>query len=110
MADEQGDKEPQSDRILENEDGTIVVRLIRPVKVDGEEYSRVTIREMTGRQQRLTEKASDGEQGTLTMDIANELSDPAGIADLTRCQQDLTNVMEATLMQVGKFQESGAPS
>lgn len=110
MTTEQEQTQQDHEQIEENSDGTILVRLKRTVTIGREPYERVTIRELTGRQMRRIEGAQDNASAAAIMDVANELSDPPGIADMVRCQQDLTAIMEATTRQVGKFTQTGEPA
>lgn len=90
-------------RIIENSDGTLIVRLVEPVKLRGETVERVTLRRIRARDVRLY--ADDGGLVTTSqvLDLAMAITTPSGVADELLCEADLQAVMEATVRLARKF-------
>lgn len=96
-------------RILENSDGTLIVRLLQPITVGGETHERVTIRRVTGRIARSTiyDGLDENGGGSVTLpkliDLANALSAPSNAADDVLCEADVLALATAAAKQLGKF-------
>jgi hypothetical protein len=90
------------DRLVENDDGTIIARLLEPIKVGKEIFERVTIGRVKGRTARLIYEGELADVGRL-MDLANALSSPAGAADECLCDEDVGALIAAASRQAGKF-------
>ncbi|HLS32164.1 MAG TPA: hypothetical protein VK039_01115 [Brevibacterium sp.] len=95
------------ERIIENSDGTIVVKLVEPVRLRGDTVERVMLRRLRAKDMRLY--IDDGGIDTLTklVDVACAIASPEGIVDELLCQADVTAVLRATSEIVGKFHGSG---
>lgn len=90
-----------------NDDGTIVVELGTPAKVNGEPHSRVTLRKMQSRDVRHFEVDGGGNLkldgvGAL-MDFAASLSTPSAAVDSLESQEDLQAIIDAAQEQLKKY-------
>lgn len=102
MADE------QHERLLENADGTIVIRLRKSAKLGGEEHDRLTVHEFTAKLLPKLEKMhqSGGEPSLEAMlELAEDLSTPKGIVGELRSHADVELVVDAVNRQAGKYQD-----
>ena len=95
----------------ENRDGSAIVKLARPLELDGRQLSRLTIPALTGRHLRkvpwsYTKPATLGEVATFAADVI----EPEGALDALPAK--LANDLAAeVLIRLGKSQATGeAPS
>lgn len=91
------------ERLTENADGTIIVTLERPTKIDTEPCERVTVRPMRGREMRLYADEGALKRVTGLMDLADALSTPTGAVDACLCEADVNALVTAAVRQLGKF-------
>lgn len=90
-------------RIIENSDGTLIVRLVEPVKLRGETVERVTLRRIRARDARIYLDEGGLNTNALMLDLASSIAVPNGIVDELLCHADMLAVVEATVRLVGKF-------
>lgn len=90
-------------RIIENSDGTLIVRLVEPVKLRGETVERVTLRRIRARDARIYIDEGGLQQNSQMLDVASAITSPSGIVDELLCHADLLAVASATSRLVGKF-------
>lgn len=90
-------------RIIENSDGTLIVRLVEPVKLRGETVERVTLRRIRARDARIYLDEGGLNTNALMLDLASSIASPSGIVDELLCHADMLAVVEATVRLVGKF-------
>lgn len=90
-------------RIIENSDGTLIVRLVEPVKLRGETVERVTLRRIRARDARIYLDEGGLNTNALMLDLASSIAAPSGIVDELLCHADMLAVVEATVRLVGKF-------
>lgn len=89
----------------ENADGTIIVRLSRPVMVAGEEVSRLTVGAVKVRHHRLAR-----DQRFATDAYADALVRPEGAVGELETDRDYMAVLVAVERQLGKFRGAGDSS
>lgn len=89
-------------RIVENADGTLIVKLLEPITFDGTELSRVTIQRVKVRHARATRHAERETEA-----YAEQLLLPAGVLDELAAEADYLAVMRATERALGKFRAAG---
>lgn len=94
-------------RIIENSDGTLIVRLVEPVKLRGETVERVTLRRIRARDARIYLDEGGLNTNALMLDLASSIAVPNGIVDELLCHADMLAVVEATVRLVGKFHGTG---
>ena len=101
----QREMEAADARIIENADGTLIVRLEVPVRVGGADHERLTI----GRVRVRHLRAARGAEHVLEA-YAEQLISPAGALDELASERDYYAVLRATDRALGKFREGGRPS
>lgn len=96
------------ERLSENEDGTIIVRLVKPTKVGRETVERASVRPMRAKDARLYIDEGGLKSVTRVMDVASALASPSGVVDELLTEEDVNAFVAAALKQVGKFHGTGA--
>lgn len=95
------------ERIIENSDGTYIVKLVEPVKLRGETVERVMLRRLRAKDMRLYIDDVVLERASQVFDVASAIASPEGIVDELLCQDDVVAVLSATSLIVGKFHGTG---
>lgn len=91
-----------AERLDDNADGTVIVRLERPIIVDGEELHRLTVGRVKVRHHRTARAANFGIDA-----YADELVTPKGAVGELECDADYMAVQVAVSRQLGKFRGAG---
>ncbi len=94
-------------RIAESGDA-LIVRLLVPIEVDGDELARLTLGPVRVRHTRAVRGERDN--AGMTERYADLLVEPQGAFDELTCEEDYIAVCRAVERQLGKFREGGRPS
>lgn len=92
-------------RLEENADGTIIVKLNRPVRVGSEDVARLTVGRMKAKHVRQVTRAGGGLD-----DYADLIVTPEGATGELESDEDHVAVMRAVDRQLGKYLADGARS
>lgn len=93
------------ERIVENPDGTFIVKLVEPIKVADTEHTRVTIERLRVRDIREARHAPDRIEA-----YAERLCRPAGAFDELVRDDDYAAVCRAVERALGKYRAAGSRS
>lgn len=91
------------ERIVENADGTLIVRLVEPITVDGQELGRLTVRRVRVRDVR----AVFGVPEIQALAYADLLIEPARALDELATEYDFNVALRAVERALEKFRSAG---